>query len=569
MTMESNEVIISDLSIAAPSDAVSTRPVRDHWLALPYEGDEVSGTMLWCPVRNSPPEVAVPLPALGLCDIYVGVYGSGTVPIWFNLIGPHGGTKAYNRLHLRLSDDDWFDTMVPEDYPEQPRFTYISEALWRTAELTGQSLVLAPSRQEAYQDTTAMVAYVRLVPTTVRDDWPRETKRLSPYFDSNFCGHYVASRADVKARLCPLRESDCDMVFWTASREDSCYYPTKIGNVMPVDTMPGVYPYWAGRDMQRMLDGGEDPLATVCQVAHECGLEVMASYRRMTCRMPPFVFPLHPDAIFVKRRDLWCADEQGEPVPHLSLACPEVRQRMVALQVEQAENYDIDGVHMFFSRGVPLVYFEPAFLEAFEAEHGIDPRGLALTDERVWQVRARFFLAYVRELRAALDKVGRARSRRFKIAMHVMNSLRICAYYGMDIATMIEEKLLDLILPARGHYFPEELGERHVTVEFLAEFTALARGTGVGTRPALEGRYWQDGLSTAQRAAAYYAAGADGLVGGKSNGVRSNFALARRLGHIDELDTLEAKAKGTARMVLIDKIAGMPFDMTNGTPTCG
>src|ERR1043166_2993948 len=161
----------------------------------------------------------------------------------------------------------------------------------------------------------------------------------------------------------------------------------------------GVYPYWAGRDMKRMLDRSEDPLKVVCDVGHEYGLKVFSSYRRMTCRMPPFTFPLHPNALLMKRRDLWCAGPKGEPVPHLSLAFSEVRQLVVSLFSEQAENYDIDGVHLFFTRGVPFVYFERPFVEAFQQEHGIDPRGLPFDDPRVWKLRARFFLQFLRELK--------------------------------------------------------------------------------------------------------------------------------------------------------------------------
>jgi hypothetical protein len=285
--------------------------------------------------------------------------------------------------------------------------------------------------------------------------------------------------------------------------------------------------------------------------------------------MPPFVFPLHPQAMFVRRPDLWCADEQGRPVPHLSLAFPEVRQRMVALLTEQAERYDIDGVHFFFCRGLPLVYFERPFMEAFRDAHAADPRGLPLDDARVWQTRATFFLQLLRDLRAALDQVGRRRGRRFGVAMHVMNSLRTCAYYGMDIEAVAREGLVDILLPARGHFFPDALGERHVTTDFLAEFARVARGRGIRVVPALEGRYWTDGASAARRAAMYYAAGADGVVASSGGGVRSEFAMHRRLGHIDELDSLDAEVAKTHRRVAVHSLAGMPFDMNTGLPTCG
>jgi len=156
---------------------------------------------------------------------------------------------------------------------------------------------------------------------------------------------------------------------------------------------------------------------------------------------------------------------------------------MISLLVDQAENYDIDGVHMFFCRGVPFVYFEKPFVEAFREEHGADARGLPLEDRRIWRTRARFFLRYMRELRAAFDEVGERRGKRLEIAMHTMNSPGICAYYGMDIKTMVRERLVDMLLSAWGHDYPEALGERQCTPEFLAEFADLARGTGIRICP--------------------------------------------------------------------------------------
>jgi hypothetical protein len=563
------EHIISDLSTAEPSEALSSTPVPGRWLILPYEGAEVSGKMLWCPARCKPQDVAIPLPRMGLCRIYVGVYGSGTVPIWYNLYGPKEGTKTWCRVHLRLSDEDWFDLIVPENYPEVPRLTYISETLWNTADVSGKSLILAPARKEAYYDMAACVAYARLVPVASKEAWPRETKRLVAYFDSNFCAHYVDSVPDIKSHIEPLRDSDFDTLLWTTCREDTCYYPTKIGNRFAWNGTLGVYPYWAGRDMQRMLDRGEDPLAAVCDVAHDCGLKVLASYRRMTCRMPPFVFPLHPEAFFLKRRDLWCADERGEPVPHLSLTYPEVRQRMIDLLVEQAEDYDIDGVHLFFSRGVPFVYFEKPFLAAFQAEFGADPRGLPIDDERICRVRSRFVTQCLRELRTALNAVGRRRGRKFVIAISVMNSLRICAYYSLDVQAMVRERLVDMILPERGHYFPEVLGERDCTVEFLSEFVKAAEGSGIQVRPTCKGRFSDEGTTVAQRAAGFYEARADGLVVGTDAGVKSAWDVQRRLGHLDQLGGLDDLPKQVARLVKIRKVADMTFDLETGLATCG
>lgn len=562
--MLEQELVISDLSVAQPSDALAAHPQQDKWLIVSYDG-EISGRMLWSPARNNPPDVSVTLPQMGRCRIYIGIYGSGTVPIWYNQYGPKAENKKWCPLRVRLSDEDYFATLHPADFPDQPRLTYISEMYWKTAELKGRDIVFSLPRKEAQWDMMTFVAYVRLVPVGSQEPgtaelWPRETKRLLRYFDSNFNAHFVSSRADIQALLAPLRESDVSTVCWTTCREDTCYYPSKVGNPFPRDPGNwGVYPYWAGRDMHAMLDRGEDPLKIACDVAHENGLTLLASYRRMTVRIPPFVFPLHPDGLFMKRPDLWCADAQGEPVPHLSLAYPEVRSRMIDLFVEQAEHYDIDGIHMFFCRGMPFVYYEPPVVEAFQREYGLDPRTLPLGDERVWHIRARFFLQYLRELRMAMDEVGRRRGRRFLIAMHAINNLRTCAYFGIDFPAIARDRLVDIFIPAHGHFFPEELGEaRHVSPEFIGQFVQAAAGTGVKICAPEESRYWTGDMTPEQLAQKMYDAGADMLMGREP-----------WLGHMGSLEEVHKLHHHPPRMVLVRKIGGYLVNLQTGVPNCG
>lgn len=560
------EVIISDMTVATPASALSDTAVPDRWLVLPYEGD-ITGKMLWKPARARVEDLTIPLPALGLCRIFIGLYGSGTVPIWYNFYGPKATNKAWVRLRLRLTDQDWFEEMTPDDYPQEPRLGYISEMPWRTVELKGQSLVVAPPREEACDDLMTFIAYVRIVPVDRKESWPAETKRLAAYFDSNFHGHFVDNPADIKRYLMPLRETDVGMVFWTTCREDTCYYPTKIGNPFTYNGTTGVYPYWAGRDLERMLSRGEDPLKIVCDVGYGLGLKVFASYRRMTCRMPPFVFPLHPEAMFMKRRDLWCADGNGEPVPHLSLAYPEVRARMIALLAEQAENYEIDGVHLYFSRGTPFVLLEEPVRAEFRKRHGVDPCGLPASDERVWDVRSHFVLAFLRELRAALDTVGKKRGRRYDVAMHVAASVRASRFYGLDPAAMGRERLVDIILPDHAHFLPAELPDAKAicaTPEQVGEFATALKGTGVRLMPVC-GRgpnYTPDVMTQGQRAAAYYKAGATGLHWYAT-------PVGSRMGHLDELDRVDARATEGRRLVRINSFNGMKIDMNFGLPTSG
>lgn len=576
---QANERILADLSRVHPVEAVSPAPAPDKWLVLPYEADGITGKMLYRPMLSTPPDVSVRLPDLGLCRVYVGIYGCGEASIWKHVFyGRQLGARPWRRLHLRFSDEDYYDQITPDDFPEAPLYRFISESRWRTADVTGRSLVFSAPWQEAFRETDVGVAYVRLVPVNEKPAWPAETKRLVNYFDGNFMGHFVRNVADVKTHISPLAETDAKMVFWNTCREDTCYYPTKVGNPLPWHGTPGLYPHWTGRDFQAMLAAGLDPLKVACDVAHETGLEFYSSYRRLTRRVAPHTPPVSPNALLVTHPELRCMDRDGRPLPHLSLTHARVRQRMIDLLSEQARNYDIDGVHLFFCRGVPFVFFEPPFLERFRERHGLDARALPVDDRRVWEVRAEFVIQLFRELRAAMEAIGKERGREVKMAVTVMNKPDACAYFGLDVATLCREKLVDLLVPFPCHYLPEELGEWNVTPDYVAQFVALAKPNGIGVYPDcgdVDGYDYSNGkLKTEQRAAEFYRAGADGLqlhqTGLRGDGRKREDAAQQRLGHIDELDQAERRRAEAARWIELYTVSGVVLDhQRGGVGTCG
>jgi len=501
-TSTTGECLITDMAQALPREALSEHPAQDKWLVLDYGGPEVSGRMIWSPARSSPPDVRLPLPSLGRCKIYVGIYSSGTVPIWDNLFVPKGqwDPSSWHRVELCLEGDPYDSALQPVHYPGEQRFTHICERFWKTADLQGQPLVLRGPRKEAYQEAMRFVAYVRLVP-----DQSGGAAASGPsgdgyrYLDGNFFGHFVANERDVRSLLMPLAEEGCKTVFWNTSREDTCYYPTKVACPLPDHSTPGVYPLYAGRDMQRMLSTGLNPLTVACDVAHECGMELFGSYRRMTYRMPPFTYPMHPQALMARRPDLCCINAQGHRLPHLSLAQPEVVKRMLAIHGEQVNEYDVDGIHLFFVRGVPFVGYEQPFLDAFaEAHPGVDPRALPVGDERPWEVRGHFVTRYLRELRRVVDEAAQRRGRRIRIAIHVNHCVRLARFRGLDIPTIVREGLADILIPASSPYLPPVMADwpevrdtivtvpnmtiplaAHAKPKHIEEFRQLAEGSGV------------------------------------------------------------------------------------------
>jgi uncharacterized lipoprotein YddW (UPF0748 family) len=368
------------------------------------------------------------------------------------------------------------------------------------------------------------------------------------------------------------------MIFWNTCREDTCYYPSKIGNVLPWHGTPGVYPHWAGRDLQMMLKAGLDPLKVACDVAHEAGLDIFGSYRRLSRRLPPHTSPLHPKALLITNPELRCMEKDGSPLPHLSLTYPQVRRRMIDLCGEMATNYDIDGIHFFFCRGVPFVYFEQPFLDRFRELHNEDPRQLPVEDKRIWKVRAEFVMQLFRDLRTELNAIGNQRSRTCKVAVTVMNSLQNSLYFGLDVECMCREKLVDILVPFPCHYRPEELKDGSgVLPEYVKEFVALAKPAGIGVYPdcgSVHGYDYSGGkLKTEQRAAEFYQAGADGLqlhqADLRGDGRRREDAVRQRLGHIDELDQADRRRAEASRWIELYTVSGVELDHKKGIGTCG
>jgi hypothetical protein len=533
------------MTIAQPSSAISRTPVPDKWLVLPYEGPEISGKMIWAPSRSQPEDVSVPLPALGRCRIHLGIYSSGTVPIWFNLFVAKGqwDPTRWHRVQVRLSDENYHEVLHPVNFPQEPRFTHICERYWKTADLRGQSLVLRGRRKDAHVDAMSFLAFIRLEPVAGEESRSPRDRQPWAYLDGNFLAHNVTDEQDVRDILLPLRDNGVKLAFWTTSREDTCYYNSRVGNVLPDTGVPGNYPFYAGRDIQQMIASGHDPLKIACKVAHDAGMQIFGSYRRMTYRMPPFVYPLHPDALMARRRDLWCADEHGRPLPHLSLAYPEVRERMLAIQQEQLNDYDIDGLHLFFARGVPFVGCEQPFIDAFARRHAaVDPRKLPLEDERAWDVRGEFILAYLRELRQAANDAARARGRPLRIALHVMHCVRICRYYGLDIPAIARERLVDIIIPAVSPFLPREMAD---WPEVRHGVTAVSQIQTSGIMATSKPEHLEEFQQLV---------GASGMEIFPHESSRSPYGL---------------RESSDSRLVRVTSMDGMTLDSVHGLPTCG
>lgn len=286
----------------------------------------------------------------------------------------------------------------------------------------------------------------------------------------------------------------------------------------------------AADTLRRLATEGTDTLDVV---ARACRSQGILCYATMRMNGDYAASPKDDSLTRQFNSDFWRAHPEfrvrgpkGEDRTKLSYAYPEVRAFKLAILREAAAR-DIDGIALDFLRHPPFFGFEEPMVNAFRARYGVDPRPLPVTDPRWGPIRSEFMTTFLRDTRKLLDAAGAKHGRRLGLSARIDH--REYAVLGCDISTWLKEGLLDYLV----------VGQRTLGgYEFdLAPFVKLARDAGTGCavlfgeegivsghdRTAAEDKLIaagkmvapkRDSLSLAQyqqRAARWYAAGADGI----------------------------------------------------------
>lgn len=554
------ERIISNLAESCGRrKAVSYADEPGKWLAYDYATGKFAGQILYCRGGKHVPELCFPLKAKGWHRIYLGI---------------HYGLRSGNHiLRVRLSGDNWHD-LVEQEVPNQKQTNYfkpargtpsarpigrnsLDEVYWRTAHCNGQSLCIAAHRDCGADSSSAALAYIRLVPLRAPDlkehqrEMPRpETRRVMAVYDGT-----DSPRDDRTLRkwLEPLRASDVSVVAWGASLLDQCFYPTRTGNYL----FPKVR---------------FDSLKAAAELCREMGIECLGSMRPNMGFFPPGHWSRAGRSFFCKHPEYWCVAESGEPAGHVSLAFPEARAAQIAILRDYLAGRDLDGVHYLFNRCYPFVAYEQPVVAAFKAEYGKDPRRLPWHDARWIEHRCQYVTVFMRALRAMADEVGRARGRRVKIGLTVMNSLENNALNAFDLKTWLQEGLVDHLMLHPCWSF-DLRGDPRVTPATARPIQQLADRVGGGCRVYAD-LYprCQPAEHYRQQALTFYKAGIYGVALWdyyQRSPRKSEWAMARLLGHREELKQWRARALSFGRVLPLKSLCGVSTSLRYNMVTNG
>jgi hypothetical protein len=538
----------ADMSQCRPAASLTRTFEKDRWQLIEYETEHgVKGLMASAYPDQRCGELTLPLEVKGVHRIYMGVnYTKAGYPEWPNsqLEVKLTGEPGFRRIGLEAgsqAEDGKAKIGVNNDI-----YKSIQETYWKTADLTGKSLVI---RQPPAAAHIANISYVKFVPLSAdeerrwRDSQPGDsTRRLALiYCTAHLSGAtrgnqtvHPTSRAWFEDELAPYTGSDFKLFVFEALRGNFCLYKTKIGDVGSPDNRWG----------ERWID----PLAAFTELCHKRGVKILASLRMIGPQYPMNREPIAWAHHYWRHREWTKRDRDGVPLTNWSLAYPEVRSYWLSLLAECLD-YGIDGIQLHLNRATPFVFYEEPAVRGFRERYGEDPRKLPENDPRWQMYRAGFVTEFVREVK---ELVGRKPGRELAITIYGQahkydkepgyHPIR----YNLDVETWLRGGLVDYIMPSPG-----------IDLAMLKKWRTIA-GDRVHLWPDLMPRT-QPAESYLRLAKKYYEAGADGFCLWDGEGRpphMSEWAGVQQLGHRDKLDELLREAPSYYARVPLKYLGG-------------
>ena len=583
-------IYLIDLNRCEPAIGLRPRFHQGAWKVINYEAETFKGSMLYSIAGLNSPAVTYRLKLQGWYAIYLGFHDSN------QRSRPSG--RSTPLLMVKLSDDEVFSYVEPEQskpslgaaidgsqqspvlelekkflerYNSGAKSFYLSEVFWKSADLSGQDLIF-----RATNIADANISFVKLVPlgaaavARLKADANRgDTKRLIGVFDASSMTYQAAGFMGpdwIRSQIEAYRASDFGIVLWGTNCGLQSYYPTKVGEppkrlAVPPDSYghSSIYPLNEFLLDVRIQGEAMDPLKEAIAHAHKLGLKLYASVRPEGPLDPPNdesageFYDRHPEYL--------CRSREGYPLAHLSLAYPEVRLKWIELLREQVR-YGADGINFVFVRGYPFVGYDPPIVTAFQQQYGLDPTKVKESDERWLKLGASFVTQFLREIRKMLDEEARRQGRsRLGTAYHTFGSPTESLQHHLDVRTWIADDLVDQLL-VYPYATKGDASDRPDPVKVAGAYVPIIRGS----RTQLYVHAWPR-VATAdawlKKAIDLYAAGADGIALWDVDSQLSRpgeWAMVRKLGHRDELNTWKGEARRYLRLIPLKSLGGRVMD---------
>jgi len=557
----SKTIIVSDMSTAIPSSALSSQSKVGQWRLIDYTTkDGLCGRLLHVGPETNAPEVAVPLNVSGWHAISIGFWPGH---LWVDVCDQY-------KTKLKLTSDANFvyGSPGPED---STRNAILQECFWKYACIPSGDMLHIAQQVNGYA-RSASIAFIRLTPlleaeieSIKADRATKANRRLIATNDGHglFFLDCPQTAADIESAIEPLRNSDVGKLFWClGTGGDAVNYPSRIGEISEPDLSDYLRrgDRYLAESMQELGKQGIDPLKVACDYAHSIGLEFHISMRMGAFAIFPPYDELFTSQTYLQHPEWRCVDKDGTPVVRLSYAFEGVRQRLLEL-FREAANYGIDGINLIYTRGAPFMLYEQPLLDGFAAEYGKDPRQLDDHDQSWLHYRADVMTDFIVSLRRELDRSGVSQSgKRREISAHVLNNRENNLFHCLDLNKWVREELVDNLI-ASSWWVEKDWKKGLLDPIDMDYFSGLCRNSGTN---------WYYNQSNhdcnPEKAMEYtrkaYAAGAAGLALWDHNfrdPLWKWWSVTSRLGHREELAGMDPADNG-ARHHELESVGGYRMD---------
>jgi uroporphyrinogen-III decarboxylase len=585
--------LISDLGVCTPGEALAARHTKGHWKVLSYQTadlakrikppgfedltdsppawwkggrahfgtyqpGEISGRSLQALPRSNAPEVVLPLRAEGWHAIFIGIAGledidGGQAGIRFKLTGDESfqlhGIRAAGKSG---NAEQWGPSGPPEHL--------IEEIFLKCADLTGRNLHLA--QQSTGEAKPADIYYVKLLPLTESEiqsiaQIPQQgaTRRLIGTFDGlgSLGDRQPTTKAELLEIFEPFRQSDFGTIWWGIGIADIVNYRTSVGSTCGEHQTDAVHPrnLEANIDasVQGLIRNGIDISRAVVEASHAVGCDIQAYLRPAAWVRPEPMSDSWCSTFFEAHPEWRCRDRNGVEAPRMSFAVPEVRRHLIDLFTEVLDA-GFDGINIAYNRGMPLILWEDAFCESFQAAHGVDARQVAEDDPRLYELRGDFMTQWMREIRALLDAHPQRQSlkRHLKLSAILFATEADNRRFGLDAERWVREGLIDQIGIAQA-------GPWYISAEpiDLDWYRRITKGKNVTLHPMILSWVIPNALqipALLQKAVKWHDEGADSMLVWDCD-IKSvdgaTWPTISRLGHISEMRGLANAAPPTPK----------------------
>ena len=440
-------ILISDLGkYAMPRENLCRGLDRHKWDVVPYECTRCSGSMLYSRRGTMPAPVTVDPGLDGWYRIYAATLAPVThaARLWLRIDGSPGPLMfTHGNTSVR-----WSSTEMCE------------EIFLDCADLTGRKITIG----KAGGDPAPIIGllWLRFEPMTEKEtaDYRRyfrnpATKRLHAHSDMDWIRRYGtdASMDEYCSVIDAYGSSDVGIATVEVYTMLSDKTQARALAENDRDLLDIRWP------SQIALDGKREAVyREFVRRAEGYGMKLLAGHRMSLAN---FLIPgddiCCSNIPFVTDNPQWyCRDRDGETVPVLSYAYPEVGDFMIRQFLKLAE-WGFHGVTLLLHRGVHILFEEPVAARFSQLHPGVAPCTLSLDDPRLAAVRCEFFTDFLRRLRKAFDEFSARNGRpRLAVMAYVGFGAADNRRLGLDIETWAKEKLIDFVSVAAMRVFEDE-----------------------------------------------------------------------------------------------------------------